>query len=152
MSNPITGPDLTQRPPRSPRSRLGGFVILPRLLDKCRATLIGKNGEYHFNCPLDHHFLKFAGIDAELLKAEVAKGLGDGEILDWITANATIKNKPWEILQWSAYQDLRGPDSDADTLGWFAETAGKLSKTREDITTWFALLDVDDHVSFGGKA
>ena len=152
MSIPITGPDLTQRPPRSPRVRLGGFVILPRILDKCRATLIGKNGEYHFNCPLDQHFFKFAGIDAELLKAEVAKGLGDGEILDWITANATIKNERWQILQWSAYHDLRGPDSDAETLGFFVETAGKLSKTREDIGTWFALLDVDDHVTFGGKA
>ena len=31
-------PDLTQRPPRSPRVRLGGFVILPRMLDKGRAT------------------------------------------------------------------------------------------------------------------
>jgi len=33
---------------------LGGFVILPRCLDKGRATIIGKQGEYHFDCPLDH--------------------------------------------------------------------------------------------------
>jgi hypothetical protein len=26
--------DLTQRPPRSMRQRLGGFVLLPRILDK----------------------------------------------------------------------------------------------------------------------
>ena len=26
-------PDLTHRPPRSPRARLGGCVILPRMLD-----------------------------------------------------------------------------------------------------------------------
>jgi hypothetical protein len=37
--------DLTVRPPRSPRVRLGGYVILPRMLDKCRAMLAGKNGE-----------------------------------------------------------------------------------------------------------
>ncbi len=35
-------PDLTQRPPRSPRVRLGGYVILPRMLDKGRATINGK--------------------------------------------------------------------------------------------------------------
>ena len=29
-------PDLRQRPPRSPRVRLGGYVILPRMLDKGR--------------------------------------------------------------------------------------------------------------------
>ena len=152
MSTPITGPDLTQHPPRSPRVRLGGYVILPRMLDKCRATIIGKNGEYHYNCPLDQHFLNFAGVDAEALKAEVATGKGDEEILTWIQAHATAKNKPWEILQWSAYHDQRGPDSDAETLGFFFETVGKLSKTREDIRTWSDLLDLDDYVSFGGKA
>ena len=44
-------PDLTQRPPRSPRVRLGGYVILPRMLDKGRATVAGKHGEYHYACP-----------------------------------------------------------------------------------------------------
>ena len=33
--------DLTLHPPRSPRCRLGGLVILPRMLDKARATLEG---------------------------------------------------------------------------------------------------------------
>jgi hypothetical protein len=28
----------------------------------------------------------------------------------------------------------------------------KLSQTREDIKTWADLLDLDDYVSFGGKA
>jgi hypothetical protein len=152
MSTPITGPDLTQRPPRSPRVRLGGYVILPRMLDKCRATLIGKNGEYHYNCPLDQHFLNFAGIDPEALKAEVAAGKGDSDILAWIQASAAVKNKPWEILQWSDYHDRRGPDSDAETIAYFAEAVGKLSKTREDIRTWSDLLDLDDYLSFGGQA
>jgi uncharacterized protein DUF5069 len=34
--------DLTQRPRRSTHARLGGFVILPRMLDKGRATLAKK--------------------------------------------------------------------------------------------------------------
>ena len=51
-------PDLTQRPPRSPRVRLGGYAILPRMLDKGRATIAGKNGEYHYNCPMDKRFLE----------------------------------------------------------------------------------------------
>ena len=152
MSINITGPDLTQRPPRSMRTRLGGYAILPRLLDKCRATIIGKNGEYHYNCPLDQHFFKFTGVDAEALKTEVATGKGDGEILEWITAHATIKSQPWEILHWSGYHDHRGPDSDAETLAYFAEAVGKFSRTREDIRTWADLLDLDDFVSFGGKA
>lgn len=144
--------NLTQRPPRSPRVRLGGYVLLPRMLDKCRAEIAGTPGEYHYNCPLDQHILKFAGIDAEALKAEVAKGLGDGEILDWINANSPAPRSPWEIAQWSEYQEKRGPDSDAETLGFFAEYAGKISKSREDIRSWADLLDLDDYVTFGGKA
>src|SRR3954462_7814713 len=92
----INAPDLTQRPPRSPRARLGGYALLPRMLDKGRATIIGKNGEYHFNCPLDQHILKYAGIDPTKLLAQLEAGKGDGEILEWIQANASNKRAPWE--------------------------------------------------------
>jgi hypothetical protein len=148
----INAPDLTQRPPRSPRSRLGGFALLPRMLDKGRATLIGKNGEYHFNCPLDQHILKYAGIDADKLLAQLEQGKGDGEILEWIQANAAVKRAPWEIKQWSDFQGERGPDSDAETLEYFAGAVAKFTKTREDIRSWVDLLDLDDYCTFGGKA
>ena len=144
--------DLTTRPPRSPRTRLGGYALLPRMLDKCRAEIAGRNGEYHYNCPLDQHILNFLGIDAGALKAEVATGKGDGEILAWVAANQKHPRAPWEIQQWSEYRDRRGPDSDAETLKFFADYVGNLTKTREDITTWADVLDLDDYVSFGGKA
>jgi hypothetical protein len=48
-------PNLTERPPRSPRVRLGGYVILARMLDKGRATLAGNAGEYEYNRPMDKH-------------------------------------------------------------------------------------------------
>lgn len=152
MKNTLAAPDLTQRPPRSMRVRLGGYALLPRMLDKGRATLVGKNGEFHYNCPLDQHVIKFAGFDAKKLLTELKKGKGDGEILEWINANAKQPRTPWEIQQWSDYHDRRGPDSDAETFEFFGKLASKLSKTREDIRTWADLLDLDDHVTFGGKA
>jgi hypothetical protein len=148
----LGAPDLTQRPPRSPRSRLGGYSLLPRALDKGRATLVGTNGEYHFNCPMDQRLLSFVGIDPPKLLAELKKGKGDGEILEWIQANAKYQRAPWEIQQWSDYMDRRGPDSDAETLQFFAEYVTKFTKTREDIKTWADVLELDDFVSFGGKA
>ena len=147
----LSAPDLTLHPPRSPRARLGGYVILPRMLDKGRAALAGKNGEYHFNCPLDQRFVTFVGIDPEALKSELAKGKGDGEILEWINTNSTAKREPWEIANWSAYQAARVPD-DLETREFFNSLLAKLSKTREDILGWFDLLDLDDYVSFGGRA
>jgi len=144
-------PDLTQHPPRSPRVRLGGYVILPRCLDKCRATLAGKNGEYHYACPTDHRFLEFAGIDPEALKTEVKKGLSDTEILAWINASARSKRSEWEIAQWGDFQEQRVP-SDNESREFFSGlVAGAKAPHREDIRGWFDLLDLDDYVTFGGK-
>ena len=40
--------DLRQHYPRSPREKLGGYVIAARSVDKCRAFLLGINGEYNY--------------------------------------------------------------------------------------------------------
>lgn len=149
--NQISAPDLTKRPPRSSRCRLGGYVILPRMLDKGRATIAGTNGEFNYDCPLDQRIVEFLGLDSKALLEELATGKGDGEILEWIKANAKYKRSAWEIEQWSDYMGRRGPDSDAETLSFFGERVASFSKTREDIKGWADLLDLDDHVTFGGK-
>ncbi|MGB8170982.1 MAG: DUF5069 domain-containing protein [Chthoniobacteraceae bacterium] len=148
MSIPTT--DLTQRPPRSTRARLGGYVLLPRMLDKGRAEIAGKGGEYHFNCPLDQRILGFLGIDAEPLRAELAKGKGDGEILEWIKANQRNKHTAAEIEAWSDEQGKRVPD--ADSQEFFNELLQGAGPHRTDIKTWADLLDLDDYVTYGGKA
>jgi hypothetical protein len=144
-------PDLTKQGPRSPRVRLGGYVILPRMLDKGRATIANRNGEYHYNCPMDQRFLEFAGIDAESLKKEIATGKGDWEILEWINANSKTKPSAAEIHAWSAWQEQRVP-TDPESRAFFNELHSKAAQHREDIATWFDLLDLDDYASFGGKA
>lgn len=143
--------DLTQRPPRSPRVTLGGFVILPRALDKGRATIAGTAGEYHYNCPLDQRFLSYLGVDAEALKQQLAEGKGDGEILAWILEHSTNKPSDAEIAAWSHYQSQRVP-SDLGSRQFFSEYQTKVGPDRTDVATWFDILDLDDHVSFGGKA
>jgi len=141
-------PDLTKQPPRSPRVRLGGYAILPRCLDKGRATVAGKNGEYHYACPLDQQFLEFAGIDPEALKQQLARS--DTEVLKWIQQNAKNKRSTAEIAAWSDWQDHRAPDN-PDSREYFNEMHRKAGPERTDIITWFDVLDLDDYVSFGGK-
>lgn len=147
----IHAPDLQQRPPRSPRVRLGGYVILPRMLDKGRATIASTAGEYHFNCPLDQRFFAFVGLDAAKVKKELARGKSDGEILEWIQTHAKVKPSAVEIAAWSAAQEQRVP-TDVESRGFFNDLQAKAAPKREDIATWFDLLDVDDFVSFGGQA
>jgi hypothetical protein len=147
--SPMNTVDLTQRPPRSPKVKLGGFVMLPRMLDKGRAHNAGTVGEYHYNCPLDQRFTAFAGIDADELLQHLKEGKSDSEVLAWIQSKTPRTD--FEIYQWSQYQLQRGP-SDIEGREFFNETQRKIAPDREDIVTWFDILDLDDYVSFGGKA
>jgi hypothetical protein len=144
--------DLTERPPRSFRVRLGTYVILARMLDKGRATLAKKNGEYKYNSTTDQRLVQFLGFDPDAMLKELADGKGDGEILEWVQAHSKTPRAPWEIESWSVFMEKRGPDSDAETLALFAEYLGQHTKTREDVKTWFEAIELDDYVTFGGKA
>ena len=80
MNNDKQGKDLTKEAPRSPRVRIGGYAILARTYDKCRALLWGDIGEYHFDCPLDNMLFGFKGVKGDDFKAEVEKGATDEEM------------------------------------------------------------------------
>jgi hypothetical protein len=109
------------------------------------------HGEYHYACPLDQRFLEFAGIAPGPLKKQLAAGKGDGEILKWIQANAKHKRTDADIAAWSAYQYQRAP-ADPGSRKYFNDLHAQIAPKREDVATWFDLLDLDDYVSFGGKA
>jgi hypothetical protein len=47
-------------------------MILARMIDKGRATVSKKNGEYIYNSPTDQHLARFLGFDAEALLNELA--------------------------------------------------------------------------------
>src|SRR5258708_24760153 len=121
---------LPQPQPRSFRARLGGFVILARLLDKGRATLFKNNGEYNYNSPTDQHLVRFLGFDADDLLKELAAGKGDGEMLQWVQSHSKTPRAPWEIEAWSSFMERRGPDSDAETIAGFGEYVGQHTKER----------------------
>ena len=142
-------PDLTQHPPRSVRVRIGGYVHLARLLDKARATLAGKAAEYHYNCPLDQHFFAFTGINHEAMLAEIKSGKTDVQILEWV--GTQTKRLSYEILAWSTWLEQNGPGG-APGHEWVAETLKKHGSSRSDIRSFADLLDLDDYLSYGGKA
>src|SRR6267142_1301820 len=91
MHKNVVGKDLTRESPRSPRVRVGGYAILGRTLDKCRALLAGNIGEYHFDCPLDNTLFGWKRIVGDDFKAEVAKGASDEEMVKWLEAHGRPK-------------------------------------------------------------
>src|SRR3954462_6657838 len=80
--------DLRKEEPRSPDEELGGFAMAARCLDKCRASLVGWQGDFKYNCPMDQQFLSEAELDADEFKAFVATGASDEEVEQWIQEHA----------------------------------------------------------------
>lgn len=141
-------PDLTHQAPRSPRCTLGGYAQLPRILDKARAHLADQLGAYEFPAPLDRHFYTFTGLSPDALLAQVKTGASDTALSRWISSQ--VSRTPAEIIAWSRWLASHGP-GDAEMHAWFAEEITRLAPGREDVRTYFDLLDLDDYVSFGGR-
>jgi len=144
MSNSIK--DLAKEAPRSPRIRIGGYAIIARTIDKCRAHLHSSTGEYHFDCPLDNYLFGFKGVTGDAFKAQVAAGATDEELAAWLTANGTPKT-PEEIAAWSDSMEAANPAKDPEKREWFQGELAKLGLDLEN-TTLFDWLEADDKASF----
>jgi hypothetical protein len=138
----IEAPDLRKSYPRSPAEVLGGFVILARLIDKCRAVIAGKEGEYKYNCPVDQRFFDFTNIDADEFKKLVAKGKSNDEIVDWVQSKTKALSDS-EIAAWCYDSIHRGPSS-IDEKTYFEQARRKYAPKHPYISGWFQLLDAEE--------
>lgn len=146
MNDKVKGKDLTKEAPRSPKTRLGGYVILGRTLDKCRALIASDIGEYHFDCPLDNMLFGFKGVTGDDFKAEVEKGASDDEMVDWINTHGE-KKTPEEVKAWSDEMVAVNPYNNPEKREWFEEQV-KPHNLDASKTTLFEWLDVDDKASY----
>ena len=75
--------DLRKTFPRSARVKAEDYVHLARMIDKCRAVLMGTEGEYIYPCPMDERLMEFAGITAEQFTATVEANPTDEGVARW---------------------------------------------------------------------
>ena len=142
----MTSKDLTKEPPRSPRERIGGYVILGRTTDKCRALLADKIGDYHFDCPLDNILFSFKGVTGDDFKKQVENGAADEELAKWLDQNGTFKT-PEEIKEWNDGVEGYSMVNDPEKRDFFIEECQKLGLDPNK-TTLFEWLEADDKASF----
>ncbi|HXC99705.1 MAG TPA: DUF5069 domain-containing protein [Verrucomicrobiae bacterium] len=143
MSTPIIDRDLNKVAPHSPRDRIAGFVIASRAVDKCRATLAGTPGEYHYDCPLDNMLFSFKGITGDQFKTVVQTSTNYEEIGAWLQANGTAKT-PAEIKTWSDAMESSSMMKNPEKRSYFIEECSKLGLNPEMNTT-FNWLEADDN-------
>jgi hypothetical protein len=150
MSTPIIDRDLTKQAPHSPRDRIGGFAIADRTTDKCRASLTGKLGEYHYDCPLDNMLFSFKGINGGQFKTAVQAAKNYEDIGAWLQANGTEKT-PTEIKAWSDEVEADSMMKNPEKRAFFIGECKKLGLNPEKTTT-FDWLEADDRASFKSKS
>ena len=125
--------------PRSPYDMNAGLVMLPRTTDKCRASIAGSLGEYHYNCPLDMLLFEFLGIDAESFSAAVKANADDAGISKWIDSRCSRSQGERDAFN-NSMRHRVPQDEEAATrfAGWQKELG------RSDYFTYFDNLDADE--------
>ncbi len=143
---PIVDRDLARQAPHSPRHRISGFAIAGRAVDKCRASLAGTSGEYHYDCPLDNMLFGFKGVTGEEFQAAVRLASNYEDVGAWLSAHGAPKT-PAEIAAWSDEMEARSPLHDPERRAHFIQNCHTLGLDPERSTT-FDWLEADDRASF----
>lgn len=136
--------DLSKEFPRSPRTKLGGYVLAARALDKCRAELAKSQGEYHYACPMDSMFLDFAGIDPKDFKKAVAEGRSDEEMDRWIREHAKNESKE-DVIRWNnELRDKRISELDMELQVFLEDYIEDNIPEGRVVYHWFDVYDIEE--------
>ncbi|MDH4229393.1 MAG: DUF5069 domain-containing protein [Nitrospirota bacterium] len=136
-----SAPDLTRQPPRSPREELCGVVHLARMLDKARAFEAETLGEYIYPCPMDRMLLEFLKLDAVLLR-QAAATRTDAQVAEWVAMHGA-KYSAAEKDAFNQCLLAHAPDTPEAREHFMAQREA-LRPGRDDVTTWAALIDLDE--------
>ena len=133
--------DLTQFIPRSPKNKLAGIVMIPRMLDKARAYNNKSLGEYIYPCPLDQTILDFLGIDHNKLTYQAQK-LTDEEIELWI--NEMLSNKSINDKENINKKLLERKPNTKESINRFNLIRDKINPSIKNVTTWVELIELEE--------
>jgi hypothetical protein len=130
--------------PRSPRETLGGYVLGARALDKCRAVLAGRQGDYHSNCPLDQRWLKFAEINYDAYRLFVATGATDDEVAAWIGAHAKKRSRADIVIWNNKERDLRSSDLSRELQEYMEDSIAASVPRNRVVYHWFDVYGLEE--------
>jgi hypothetical protein len=135
---------MRKRFPRSPYDRLGGYVHLPRLIDKAKLHRKGLlNGYNYKTVGFDKHLLAFLKLNGDDFEEAANRLETDDAILQWIEQNGA-KHSGDAVEEWNQAMISRHPDTAAKRARFlhFLKEAG--GENRKDIRTYFDLIEFDE--------
>jgi hypothetical protein len=130
--------------PRSPYEKLGGYVHLPRLIDKAKLHRNGLLDGYNYKTVgFDKHLLAFLKINGDAFEEAVHRLETDDAIWKWVQENGA-RHSAEAISQWNEAMISRRPDTAEKKARFthFLKEAGGAG--RKDIKTYFDLIEFDE--------
>jgi hypothetical protein len=116
--------------------------MLPRTIDKARASSAGKLGEYIFDCPMDRRLFESMRVDGEEFLGVVTGAEDDSSVISWFVRNGHMPRGA-ELESLNAEIDDWGPKSD-ESRARFEKQREQIAPGRSDIKTWTDLIDVEE--------
>jgi hypothetical protein len=130
--------------PRSPYEKLGGYVHLPRLIDKAKLYRKGLlNGYNYKTVGFDKHLLAFLKLDPDAFEEAANRLDQDDAILQWVQERAA-KHSPESVEHWNQEMISRHPDTAAKKARFFHFLKEAGGEGRKDIQTYFDLIEFDE--------
>lgn len=129
------------RYPRSVKVKMAGYVHVARMIDKCRAMLLGTLGEYIYPCPMDQRVLEFAEISAEQFTNAVRLS-SDDEVELWFRKTARPHTSD-EIEAFNRMMLTGGPTTEEKWV-YLKKCRDAVDPSRRDIVSWADLFDLEE--------
>jgi hypothetical protein len=126
---------------RSPRSKLAGWVHLPRIVDKIRMAhsgLVTGVLAAEIDLKLDECWLNATKVDLDKLAEFVTQGKNDEEVEAWMQANSNFTPEEIELFNAS----FLGLGRDTDSASAFARHKADAGLNhRKDVQTFVDMID-----------
>lgn len=133
--------DLSKEFPRSPREQLNGIMLLPRAIDKARAQLEGKLGEYiYFGCGLNRRLFNTLGVTEDEFLDEVRRSPDDDAMAEWIREYVRPeRDKVEKLNDWV----LHGEPGEQERQH-FCDELERVDPGNDSVRTWADLIDLEE--------
>lgn len=137
----MRGMDLTTDFPRSPRDELDGIMLLPRAIDKARAQLEGKLGEYkYYGCRLNTRVFNTLGVTDEEFLDAVRRSPDDDAVVEWIREYVRPeRDKVEKLNQWVLHNEPAGKEREE-----FCAELERIDPGNDSVKTWTELIDLEE--------
>ena len=133
--------NLVESIPRSPKIKIEGLVMVPRMIDKAKAYNSNTLGEYIFPCPLDKIILEFLNTNHKEF-AYQTQNLSDKELASWVEKKCLRWSKDDKEQTNKKILD-RKPDT-PESLHRFDVIRNKINPIAGNVTTWVELIELEE--------